>query len=84
MTYQDAVRRIRDQCDEDVRVATNILTLVCHAVRPLKIDELRHALATLDHEGVMEIDDEELTDSEILISICAGYVTMIFSSPCRR
>ena len=82
--YHEAMQRIGDQSEEDARLAKDILTLVCYAVRPLNIDELRHALATSGLEGDKEISDEDLTDSEILVSICAGYVTIIFSPHCRR
>ena len=76
------MQRIGDQSEEDVRLAKDILTWVHHAVNPLTIDELRHALAT--SEGDNEIDDEDLMDSEILVSICAGYVTMVLNPPHQR
>lgn len=81
-TYHEAMERIGDQSEEDVRLAKDILTWVYHAVNPLTINELRHALAT--SEGDREIDEEDLTDSEILVSICAGYVTMVLNPPHKR
>ena len=74
------MQRIDDQSEEDVCLAKDILTWVHHAITPLSIDELQHALAMSNLEGDKDIDEEDLTDSEILVSICAGYV-MIVSSP---
>ena len=75
------MQRINDQSEEDVSLAKDILMWVYYAVNPLTIDELRHALATLDLEGDEEIDEENLVDSEVLVSICAGYVIMVFDLP---
>ena len=77
------MQRIDDQSEEDVRLAKNILVWVCHAVNPLTMDEMRHALAMSDLEGEKQIDDEDLPDSEILVSVCAGYVTMGLILPSR-
>ncbi|KAL8791314.1 MAG: hypothetical protein Q9195_005933 [Heterodermia aff. obscurata] len=75
-TYHEAMQRIDDQSEEDVHLAKDILTWVYYAVNPLTIDELRHALATPEPEGNRKLDDEDLTDSEILVSVCAGIVTI--------
>ena len=66
------MKRIDDQSEEDVCLAKDILTWVYHAINPLTIDELQHALATSNLEGDKVIDEEDLTDTEILVSICAG------------
>ena len=71
------MQRIGDQSEEDVRLAKNVLAWIYYAVKPLTIDELRHALGTSDLEGDNEINEEDLTDGEILVSICAGYVAIV-------
>lgn len=72
-TYDDAVKRIEDQIEEDRELALRVLSWVSYASRPLKVDELRQALAVEPEET--EFDHENMPDQDILVSVCAGLVT---------
>ena len=73
-TYAEAMTRIDKQNRDDRDLAENVLSWISYAVRPLSITELQHALAI--EKGHTEIDLEALPDEEILISVCAGMVTL--------
>ncbi len=73
-TYEDTLMRIQDQPEEEAQLAMKALSYIFCAKRPLKVEELLHALA-------VEIDDTELDDSafsetEILLGVAAGLVTI--------
>lgn len=44
-TYDDAMKKIRSQDPESVRVAEHVLAWISNARRPFSVDELQHALA---------------------------------------
>ena len=70
------MQRIYDQNKEDASLAKNVLMWVSHASRPFKVAELQHAIAVMDQEVGSQIDEEDLTEVDILISVCAGLVSM--------
>ena len=72
-TYDEAVRRIESQTDDDKELAFLVLSWVSYASRPLTIEELRQALAVEPEET--ELDDENMPDQDTILSICAGLVT---------
>ena len=73
-TYDEAMQRIRNQDEEEANLAFRALMWIIFALRPLTVLELRHALAIeVDQKNV---DLEALVEEEILISICAGLVTL--------
>ena len=80
-TYAEALQRIDDQNKEDSSLAKNVLMWVSHALNPLTLIELQHAIAAMDLEEDKELDEEDLPDSEILISVCAGWVQLILPFP---
>lgn len=45
---------------------------ISYAVSPLTITQLQHGVASLDLETGVDIDDEDLPEEDILISVCAG------------
>lgn len=68
------MKRILEQSDEDKNLAMQVLAWTSYAKRPLKIIELQHALST--SEGNTDLDESAFTDEELLISVCAGIVTI--------
>ena len=73
-TYEEAMVRINGQNQEDRELAEKVLMWITCAKRPLSVRELQHAVAIED--GDTETDFESFPDEEILISVCAGLVTI--------
>ncbi len=74
-TYGEAMRRIRGQgYTGDVELAEKNLYWIAYVVRPLTSSEIAHALATRPED--VYLDEEPLPDEGLLISICAGLVTI--------
>ena len=71
-TYESTLRRINDQNQDDASLAKKVLTWAIHSLRPLTLVEIQHAIAAMDLDGRTEIDDEDLTNGDIMISVCAG------------
>ena len=71
-TYDEALQRIRDQNEENVSLAEDVLMWVLYAVEPLEIVQLQHAIASISLDGKTDIGDEDLTDPETLLDVCAG------------
>jgi len=82
--YDDVITRIQTQDEEDVRLAEQIITWLYYAIRPLTLQELRHALATrLAFEtdpDATELDENFLPDDEVIVSVCAGIVALHLES----
>lgn len=49
-TYDQAMERIRSQDIESIRLAERVLAWIVHALRPLSVEELQHALAVQPEE----------------------------------
>ncbi|KAL8910022.1 MAG: hypothetical protein Q9171_004682 [Xanthocarpia ochracea] len=75
-TYEETLRRINDQNHDDVSLAKQVLVWVFHARNPLTLKELQHAIAAIHLDGETDIDDEDLPDGDILVSVCAGIITV--------
>ncbi|KAF2175435.1 hypothetical protein K469DRAFT_647119, partial [Zopfia rhizophila CBS 207.26] len=73
-TYDDAMRRIWSQSEEDVRLAEMVLSWISHALRPLALLEIQHALAV--EPGDVSFDDGGIPEEDFLVSVCAGLVTV--------
>lgn len=73
-TYNDAMDRIANQNEEDRELAQRVLFWITFAKRPLRILELRHALAV--EEGETDLDDENLADQDIVLSVCCGLIAV--------
>ena len=71
-TYEEALQRINDQNKDDALLAENVLLWVTYASNPLTLGELQHAFAAMDLVDETELDDEDLPDGDILVSVCAG------------
>jgi hypothetical protein len=71
-TYEDVMNRISKQAQADVELALKVLSWVTYARKHLKPKELQHAVAT--SPTMTTLDDDDLTDVEDLLSVCAGIV----------
>ena len=71
-TYSEAWHRVCTQGPHQAELGKRILSWIIHATRPLRVQELRHALAIEDNDE--EIDADGLLDVEKLTSFCAGLV----------
>lgn len=72
--YEEALERIRVQPPSHVQLANRVLSWIVFAMRPLKINELQHALAVEGDEP--GIGEDNIPSAEIMISACAGLVTL--------
>ncbi|KAK4452241.1 ankyrin repeat-containing domain protein [Podospora aff. communis PSN243] len=73
-TYDQAMERIRGQSDAQAALACRVLYWVVSSMRPMKADELRHALAV--EPGDEGPDEDGLYETGQLVSSCAGLVTI--------
>jgi ankyrin repeat protein len=72
--YGQAVERIESQKEGYRKFAKQILSWITLATRPLSTSELQHALGT--KAGKPELNEDFLPEVEIMISVCAGLVTV--------
>lgn len=68
------MERIEGQLADQVQLAKQVLSWITCAKRPLTTSELQHALAV--EVGEPGLDEENLSQIEDMVSICAGLVTM--------
>src|SRR5271155_4562725 len=73
-TYDEAMERVERQDDSRTQLAKQVLSWITYAVRPLSVKELQHALAVMP--DTTKLDPDDITDDEILTSICAGLVVI--------
>ena len=73
-TYQKVLQRIDSQHTDDRDMANSVLSWVCYAKRPLTIRELQHVLS-LDLDN-LDFDPQSVTEQDVLLSVCAGLVTV--------
>ncbi|KAH0536545.1 hypothetical protein FGG08_006595 [Glutinoglossum americanum] len=73
-TYDDAMQRIESQVEDDAKLANRVLSWISFAFRSLTIMEIQHALAIEPEDA--DIDVEALPDEDLLVSVCAGLVTI--------
>ena len=72
--YDQTLERIRKQEDGRSNLGMGVLMWVSHAERPLRIDELCHALA-VDTE-TMDLDPGNIRPQETVIGSCLGLVVV--------
>jgi len=73
-TYGATLERIVAQGEEKAKLAMATLTWVCHSERPLRVDELCHALAV--EIGETDFDPENLPSIGTLLDYCQGLITV--------
>ncbi|OHE96458.1 pfs domain-containing protein [Colletotrichum orchidophilum] len=71
--YDEALGRIRAQPPDRRELAIRVLGWITCAKRPLTAVELQHALAVA--EDRKEIEEDDLTSFDTILSVCAGLVT---------
>jgi hypothetical protein len=74
VAYHDAMERIFAQGTGPSEMAGKALAWILCAHRPLRTIELLHALAV--EPGDTEIDEDNILETEQLLTICAGLVTI--------
>jgi hypothetical protein len=72
--YEDAMKRIEEQVSSQKEVAKEVLLWITCVKRELTTSELQHALAV--EVGELELDENNLSKIEYMVSICAGLVTV--------
>ncbi|CAG8961467.1 hypothetical protein HYFRA_00013919 [Hymenoscyphus fraxineus] len=75
-TYEDAVKRIfKGQDERKAHVARCVLLWASFSSRPLKVDEMQHAISAmeLDEEDNI-VDTDDLYPKDVLVTSCAGLV----------
>ena len=71
--YNDLIERIRNQNDDYADLAMKALLWIVNAKRPLKMEELIYAIAI--EPGDISLDTDGVSDSSLVLSVCAGIVT---------
>jgi hypothetical protein len=72
-TYEEALERIQRQPEDESKLAMRVLAWITHAIRPLKVGEIQHAIAVMNFEpDDTTLDEEGLTDEAELITVCGG------------
>lgn len=72
--YEGAMERIQSQDRQKKKRGVQVLSWICHAIRPLTVPEILHALAVNPKDE--DLDRLAITSVDILISACAGLVTV--------
>ena len=72
--YDTAMERIEGQLSDQEELAKQVLSWITCAKRPLTTLELQHALAVEVVEA--ELDEENISSIEDMVSACAGLVTV--------
>jgi len=68
--YAQTLQQVRHQKGDRSRVGMEVLMWISHAERPLRIDELRHALAV--EIGSTDLDAENIPPQDTVIGSCLG------------
>ncbi|KAI9694151.1 MAG: hypothetical protein M1822_003422 [Bathelium mastoideum] len=72
--YDAAMERVEGQMSDQVNLAKQVLSWITCAKRPLTTKELQHALAVEAEEA--ELDKDNISSIEDIISVCAGLVAV--------
>ncbi|RDW57292.1 hypothetical protein BP5796_12742 [Coleophoma crateriformis] len=72
--YEDAMIRIQGQVADQKELAKQVLLWITCANRPLTATELQHAIAV--EADKKELDENNISDIEDIVSVCAGLVTV--------
>jgi hypothetical protein len=72
--YDDAIERIEGQLKDQEELAKQVLSWITCAKRPLSTLELQHALGV--EAGETELDFDNISQIEDIISVCAGLATV--------
>ncbi|KAF7905376.1 uncharacterized protein EAF01_005897 [Botrytis porri] len=77
-TYDDAMKRIMEGQETNRKIlAMNILMWLSCAKKPLTVRELQHAVAIMELDSdESELDEDEIYDQDLLLTVCAGLVVV--------
>ena len=73
-SYEQTIERIKSQGKDYSELAMRVLLWVGCAIRSLSLIELQHAIAV--QPGMTELEDDELDEQDLMISVCAGLVVL--------
>ena len=73
-TYDEVMKRIFKQNKKDARLGGKVLSWISYAKRPLTVDEMQHAVKV--EANSTSIGKGDLISEDILVSVCAGIVTV--------
>ena len=73
-TYDQAMQRIQNQDEGQTNLAHKVLYWISCSLRPLTVIELQQALAV--ELGDEDLDEDGLYETELMVSVCAGLVTL--------
>jgi ankyrin repeat protein len=73
-TYDQAMQRIQNQDEGQAALAHRVLYWISYSLRPLTVAELQHALAV--EPGDDDLEEDGLHETELMVSVCAGLVTV--------
>lgn len=73
MAYGEIIKQIENRAQGLVELAKRVLSWITYTKRRLHTSELQHALAV--EEGESELDAENITEIEEIVSVCEGLVT---------
>ncbi|KAL8981132.1 MAG: hypothetical protein Q9205_003991 [Flavoplaca limonia] len=74
LMYDQAFERIKNQDPEFASLALKLIYWTHFAIRPLNVQELRHAVAVELGDG--SFDEEGLPDKDLIESVCSGMLTI--------
>ena len=72
--YDRTIERIEGQGKDYSDLAKRVLLWVSNTFRPLSPVELQYAMAV--QPGMTELDDEDLDEQDLMVSVCAGLVVL--------
>ena len=73
-TYEETLERIRRQPSSRTQLAMEVLLWTSFSRRPLKVDELQHALAITPQTQIF--DKDRIRTPKVLLDVCGGLVTI--------
>ena len=79
--YTVALKRLKAQDESTSTLGMTVLMWVLHSERPLRAEELRHALGV--ELGSTDLDIDNLPALRILLSSCLGLITSVPNRPVR-
>jgi len=72
--YEEVMERINSQAAESANLAKQVISWVAYSKRALTVTEIQHALAI--EPGELDLDQDNITPVENLVSVCAGLVVV--------
>jgi hypothetical protein len=72
VTYDKIWERIEAQQPDDADLAKRVIYWVVHAMRPVTVPELQHALAVEPGDTFLDMDN--IAHEDLMVSVCAGII----------